>query len=108
MSERAAPYGNEARARLTRQGQVTVPKAIREALGARAGDELVFERRGEDVLLRHVPRGSLSSWAGAAAATAVPWSGSDEELERIVSEEVAGAETSTRSRRLTRPRSTDG
>jgi AbrB family looped-hinge helix DNA binding protein len=108
MSERASPYGNDARARLTRQGQITVPKAIREALGASAGDELVFERRGEEVLVRHVPRGSLSSWAGAASATAVHWSGTDEELERIVSQEVAGAEPSTRTRRRARPRSTDG
>ena len=112
MSERPAPYGNSARARLTRQGQITVPKAIREALGANAGDELVFERRGEDVLLRHVPRGSLSSWAGAASATAPHWSGSDDELERIVSEEVAAAQSVNRAQgptqRRARPRPTDG
>jgi AbrB family looped-hinge helix DNA binding protein len=106
------PYGSDARARLTRQGQITVPKAIREALGASAGDELVFERRGQDVLVRHVPRGSLSSWAGAASATASHWSGSDEELERIVGEEIAAAESPTRteqkSRRRARPRSADG
>lgn len=112
MSERATRYGGDARARLTRQGQITVPKAIREALGASAGDELLFERRGEDVLVRHVPRGSLSSWAGAASATAPHWSGSEDELERIVSEEVAAAEahpqTGQKPRRRTRPRGADG
>jgi len=95
MSERAEPYGSDARARLTRQGQITVPKSIREALGAQAGDELVFERRGDDVLIRHVPRGSLSRWAGAASATAPAWSGTEDELERIVSEEVADAARSS-------------
>lgn len=108
MTERSTPYGNDARARLTRQGQITVPKAIREALGATAGDELVFERRGEEVLLRHVPRGSLLSWAGAASTTAAQWSGTDEELENIVSEEVAGAQPSTRTRPRARRRGADG
>ena len=91
MSERVEPYGTDARARLTRQGQITVPKSIRELLGAEAGDELVFELRADGVLVRHVPRGSLTRWAGAASATAPSWSGTDDELERIVSEEVASA-----------------
>ena len=97
MSERVEPYGTDARARLTRQGQITVPKSIRELLGAEAGDELVFERRADEVLVRHVPRGSLTRWAGAARATAPPWSGTDDELEHIVSEEVAGAGHPTRT-----------
>lgn len=33
----------ERRARVTSKGQVTVPKEIRDALGIRAGDSLVFE-----------------------------------------------------------------
>ena len=33
----------ERRARVTSKGQVTVPKEIRDALGIRVGDSLVFE-----------------------------------------------------------------
>ena len=40
------PYGKEdvvdVAARMTSKGQVTVPKAVREALGLEAGDEVLF------------------------------------------------------------------
>ncbi|MBA3420599.1 MAG: AbrB/MazE/SpoVT family DNA-binding domain-containing protein [Thermoleophilaceae bacterium] len=32
----------DTRARLTSKGQVTIPKSVRESLGLREGDELVF------------------------------------------------------------------
>jgi AbrB family looped-hinge helix DNA binding protein len=37
---------------ISSKGQLTVPLAIREALGLRAGTAVVFERRPEGVLLR--------------------------------------------------------
>ena len=46
---------------LTSKGQVTVPKDIREALGASEGDRLVFELDGEKVFLRKAPRESLAA-----------------------------------------------
>src|SRR4051812_1044150 len=33
-------------ARLTSKGQVTIPKAVREALGLREGDQVIFRSRG--------------------------------------------------------------
>lgn len=33
----------EQKARITSKGQITIPKVVREALGAREGDTLVFE-----------------------------------------------------------------
>jgi antitoxin PrlF len=33
----------ERRARITSKGQVTIPKEVREALGVREGDSLIFE-----------------------------------------------------------------
>lgn len=65
-----APYGEPQRARLTRQGQITVPRAVREALGAHPGDDLLFEQRGEEIVVRHRPRKSILDFAGIAAVTA--------------------------------------
>lgn len=70
MSETSPPYGEPARARLTRQGQVTVPKAVREALGAKPGDDLVFEHVGGQIVLRNRPRRSVMDFAGIATRTA--------------------------------------
>jgi antitoxin PrlF len=37
------------RAKITSKGQVTVPHAIRRALGVRPGDHLLFEQKGSEV-----------------------------------------------------------
>ncbi len=42
----------EQRARVTSKGQVTVPKAVRRAMGLKEGDDLVFEMEDGDVRLR--------------------------------------------------------
>jgi len=36
------------------KGQVVIPKAIRDQIGIRAGDEVVFEPDGKDVRVRRV------------------------------------------------------
>lgn len=57
-------------ARVTSKGQVTVPKAIRQALGAERGDLLVFAARPEGhVELRRLPGRTLSQLHGALAVT---------------------------------------
>lgn len=38
-------------ARLTSKGQVTIPKAVRDALGLREGDEVVFRVEGARAML---------------------------------------------------------
>jgi AbrB family looped-hinge helix DNA binding protein len=38
-------------ARLTKKGQVTIPKAIRDFLEIETGDKVLFEIRGKDVVL---------------------------------------------------------
>lgn len=45
----------EAAARVTSKGQLTVPKAVREALGIREGDEVVFRVEGKRALLARAP-----------------------------------------------------
>ena len=42
-------------ARVTSKGQVTVPKVVREALGIRDGDSLMFTIRDQQVLLEKTP-----------------------------------------------------
>lgn len=61
-------------ARVTSKGQVTVPKAIRETLGARRGDLLIFAAHPDGrVELRRLPGRSLSQLHGAlAVARSVP------------------------------------
>jgi AbrB family looped-hinge helix DNA binding protein len=41
-----------ARTRLSSKGQVIIPKAVRDARGWRAGQELIVEDRGDAVALR--------------------------------------------------------
>jgi antitoxin PrlF len=42
-------------AKVTSKGQVTVPKAVRDALGIREGDEIVFRVEGNRAVLSRVP-----------------------------------------------------
>ena len=61
--------------RVTARGQATIPKSIREAAGLYAGDVLVFETDGNQVVVRKAARGrgdhlqglseGLSEWASA-------------------------------------------
>jgi AbrB family looped-hinge helix DNA binding protein len=41
----------EAAAKVTSKGQVTVPKAVRDALGIKEGDEIVFRVEGDRAVL---------------------------------------------------------
>jgi AbrB family looped-hinge helix DNA binding protein len=42
-------------AKVTSKGQVTVPKAVRDALGIRDGDEVVFRVEGHRVVMARTP-----------------------------------------------------
>jgi antitoxin PrlF len=42
-------------ARVTSKGQVTVPKAVRDALGIEEGDEIVFRVEGNRAVLARTP-----------------------------------------------------
>ncbi|WP_299436476.1 AbrB/MazE/SpoVT family DNA-binding domain-containing protein [uncultured Rhodospira sp.] len=46
-------------ARLAASGRTTIPKAIREAVGLRDGDTLVFSVEGDRIVLRKVPGDDL-------------------------------------------------
>lgn len=42
-------------ARMTSKGQVTVPKAVRDALGLKEGDQVVFRVEGDRAVVRRTP-----------------------------------------------------
>lgn len=42
-------------ARLTSKGRLTVPKAVREALGLQTGDRVIFRVEGEQAALARTP-----------------------------------------------------
>jgi antitoxin PrlF len=62
-------------AQLSSKGQLTVPKAVREALGLAEGDTVVFRVDGDHALLARTP--SLLDLAGSVAVPAqkhgTPW-----------------------------------
>jgi antitoxin PrlF len=45
----------DAAAKVTSKGQVTVPKAVRDALSIKAGDELIFRVEGNRAVLARTP-----------------------------------------------------
>jgi len=83
--------GNRQRARLTRQGQITVPKAIRDALGARPGDDIEFVPRGAELLVEVRPRRSLLEFAGIAADAAARVPDSADDLDALIEDGMAEA-----------------
>lgn len=77
------------RARITTQGQITVPKVIRDAMGVGPGDELEFERVGEDYLVRPRRRRSILEFAGIAGRTSKRIPTTAAELDRVIDEGMA-------------------
>ena len=65
----------EVSARLSSKGQVTVPRAVREALSLREGDRVVFRVEGRRAVLARTP--DLLTLAGSisvpAAKQGTPW-----------------------------------
>lgn len=41
-----------AKSRISSKGQVTLPKAVREAIGARPGDTILYQIKNKEVMLR--------------------------------------------------------
>ncbi len=58
----------DASARLTSKGQVTIPRAVRDALGLREGDEVVFRLEQRRALVAKTP--DFLELAGSVAVPA--------------------------------------
>ena len=69
---------------ITRKGQVTIPKAIRDTLGIKEGDSVFFVQRGNEVVLK-VLHGTILDLRGSVPVTAPQ---DFEEVRRQVKERV--------------------
>ena len=56
---------------ITRKGQVTIPKAIRDRLGVKDGEKVLFVMRGEEVVLK-VVKGTILDLKGSIRPSARP------------------------------------
>ena len=56
---------------ITRKGQVTIPKPIRDQLGLEEGEKVMFIRRGDEVLLK-VLRGTVLDLRGSVNPSSRP------------------------------------
>lgn len=78
---------------VTRKGQITIPVAVRRALGLREGDQVAVERQGETVVLRRAGRVAERTAGALAAYRRTPPLTPEEEraaFEQAVADEVAG------------------
>lgn len=71
---------------LTRKGQVTIPKQIRDRLRVKEGEKVFFVMRGEEVMLK-VIRGNILELKGTVRSQAHP--GDFERIRREVRRSVS-------------------
>jgi AbrB family looped-hinge helix DNA binding protein len=78
-----------ARSRITTQGQITVPKAVREAMAVGPGDDLEFERVGDHYVVRARRRRSILEFAGIAGRASKRIPATAAELDRVIDDGMA-------------------
>jgi AbrB family looped-hinge helix DNA binding protein len=70
---------------ITRKGQVTIPKTIRDRLGVKEGEKVLFVMRGEEVVLK-VVKGTILDLRGSVKPSAHP--GDFEKIRQSVKQAV--------------------
>jgi len=75
---------------LTRKGQLTLPKPIRDRLGIRQGEKVFFVIRGEEVVLK-VLRGTILDLKGSVTPSSQPedFKNIRETVKKVVSAKVS-------------------
>lgn len=79
-------------AKVTFKGQITIPKAVREALDIRQGDSVTFRVEGDHAILNPLKKKALLDFYGAFPATR-PYPGLEatrKEVHHKIAERFAG------------------
>ena len=76
---------------ISRKGQVTIPKAIRDRLGLKEGEKVHFVMRGEEVVLK-VIKGTILDLRGSLRSSAHPedFAKIRQSVRRAIAKKVAG------------------
>ena len=74
---------------ITKKGQVTIPKTLREKLHIQEGDSLVFEMKKDMLLLRKKERKSILSLGGIAKGRKVGVGSERDYTKRMVARRIA-------------------
>lgn len=69
-------------AKVTYKGQITIPKAVREALNIEEGDSVMLKIEGDHAILRPLKKKALSEFFGAFPATQ-PYPGTESLRKRV-------------------------
>ena len=79
-------------AKVTFKGQITIPKAVRDALDIQQGDSVTFRLEGDHAVLKPVKKKAILDFYGAFPARR-PYPGLEavrKEVHRKVAERIAG------------------
>lgn len=76
---------------VTRKGQITIPKEIRDRLGVKEGEKVIFVLRGKDIVLK-VIRGNILDLKGSIKPQGYPedFEAIRKSVKRAVSKRIAG------------------
>jgi AbrB family looped-hinge helix DNA binding protein len=74
---------------ITKKGQVTIPKPFRDNLHIKEGDSLVFEMKGDMLILKKMKRKSILSLGGIAKGRKVGIGDEREFTKKVVSRRIA-------------------
>ena len=50
--------------RITKKGQITIPQKVREILGIKAGEKVLFDLEDEKVVLKKAPQNPVANLVG--------------------------------------------
>jgi len=74
---------------ITKKGQVTIPKPLRDNLHIKEGDSLVFELQGDMLIVKKMKRKSILSLGGIAKGRKVGIGDEREFTKKVVSRRIA-------------------
>jgi AbrB family looped-hinge helix DNA binding protein len=74
---------------ITKKGQVTIPKPFRDSLHIKEGDSLVFEMKGDTLILKKKERRSILSLGGIAKDRKVGVGSEREYTKKVVAKRIA-------------------